>query len=119
MPVVRRGDGNKGNGIMAEKRVCRECKERTPTGGDMLCDECRRTLKAKEDAPPAGTVLPGDGTRAAVHSAIRHVWCILADAHDAGMEMTTDDLDIWGAITKHGAIQDKVLMAHERRETEK
>ncbi len=96
---------------MGKKRVCRECKERTPTGGDMLCDECRRAVKAKEDQPPAGTVLPEDGLRAGLDSAIRQMWCAFADAHDAGLEITPGDLEIWGAATKHKAIQDRLKTA--------
>ena len=34
---------------MAKKRVCQECKERTPTGGDMLCNECRVEKKRAEE----------------------------------------------------------------------
>ena len=94
---------------MGEKRECRECKERMPTGGDMLCDECRRTLKAKEDAPPAGTVLPEDGLRMMLNNAIRQMWCALADAHDNGLQVTEADLKIWGAVTEHNAIQDRLV----------
>ena len=93
---------------MAKKRVCQECKERTPTGGDMLCDECRTAKKVREDSPPAGTVLPGDPFRAGLNSAIRQMWLAMADAHDAGLEITPDDLAIWGAVTKHKAIQDRL-----------
>lgn len=93
---------------MAKKRVCKECKERAPTGADMLCDECREAKKRENDSPPPGTILPEDALRHDLNSAMRQMWCALADAHDNGHMMSQDDLDVWGAVTKHKAIQDRL-----------
>lgn len=50
--------------------------------------------------------------RTELDNAIRTLWCAFRDASDDhGKDLTQADLDLWGLVTRHSAIQDRLAIA--------
>ena len=58
-------------------------------------------------AVASGDLLPTQRRRR--DELIRLVWMIMRDLSDHGADqMTYEDLDVWGAVTKHSAVQSRL-----------
>ena len=51
----------------------------------------------------------GSEARARIDDAVRKVWLAYRDASDVNADMLTEqDMELWGIVTRHRAIQDRL-----------
>jgi hypothetical protein len=62
-----------------------------------------------QGTPPVALQRVCSAARARIDDSVRQVWMAYRDASDVSVDMLTEqDMELWGIVTRHAAIQDRL-----------